>query len=63
MQSTSRYVAVIATALAVLAIGCAEPTSPRQNSLCSGGGTETWDLSCSSTAPVIRVDTAVAKTP
>ncbi len=58
-------VAIIATLLAALAVGCTEPTSPRNDTPCSGGGTGTWDITCTPAAAPARVDTAAtsAKTP
>jgi hypothetical protein len=66
VHSTSRYVAVLAAALAALAIGCAEPTSPHQGTACSGGGTGTWDITCSTTTatkPATSTDTAIVAKP
>lgn len=69
MQRTTRYVAVLATLLAALAVGCAETTAPSHDSPCSGGGTETWDI-CGSTNPpppstpnTVRADTTLVVKP
>jgi hypothetical protein len=57
-QSKHRYVVVLATALAALAVGCADSTAPRQD-VCSGGGTQGWDLTCSTATTTTQVDTTV----
>lgn len=62
MQRNTRYVAVLATLLAALAVACAEPSAPRQDAPCSGGGTGTWDRcdTTATTATTMRLDTATA---
>jgi hypothetical protein len=61
VRSTTRYIAVVGAVLAALAIACAEPTAPRSNALCSGGGTQGWDRcgtdSTAQSAAVIKVAT------
>jgi hypothetical protein len=56
VKSRIRYAAVLATALAALAVACSDATAPRQDSVCSGGGTQGWDLTCTTS---VHVDTAV----
>ncbi|MEO6865656.1 MAG: hypothetical protein ABI229_09390 [Gemmatimonadaceae bacterium] len=65
MTRTSKTAAIIATLLAALAVGCTEPTSPRNGTSCSGGGTGTWDITCTAVRAPLRVDTAAtsAKSP
>ncbi len=60
MRLNTRYLAVLGALVAAMAIACADPTSPKPSSDCSGGGTQGWDH-CSGTAIVI--DTMLAKTP
>lgn len=60
MQRNTRYVAVLATLIAALAVACAEPTAPRQDTPCiSGGGTGTWDRCPTTPATITRPDTAI----
>ena len=42
MRQIVRQILLVAALGAALA-ACAEPTAPRTSSLCSGGGTQTWD--------------------
>lgn len=44
MRTTTRCLAVVGALVAAFAIACADPTSPKTSSLCSGGGTQGWDL-------------------
>lgn len=60
-QITHRYIVVLGTALAALAIGCADSTAPRQD-VCSGGGTQGWDRTCdpgTTAATATHADTTV----
>jgi hypothetical protein len=60
-QGTHRYVVILATALAALAVGCADSTAPRQD-VCSGGGTQGWDRTCdpgTTAATATHADTTV----
>jgi len=43
MQKTTRYLALVGVLVAAFAIACADPTSPKTSSICSGGGTQGWD--------------------
>lgn len=64
VQRNTRYVAVLATLLAALAVACAEPSAPRQDAPCSGGGTGTWDRcdTTGTTGTTMHLDTATAAT-
>ncbi len=59
MRSTTRYITILGAVLAALAVACAEPTAPRSNALCSGGGTQGWDRcgsdSTSQSAAIVKV--------
>lgn len=44
VSRTSKYLAFLGAAAATLAIGCAEPTAPNHAGMCSGGGTQGWDI-------------------
>lgn len=63
MQRNTRYAAVLAALIAALAVACAEPTAPRQDSPCSGGGTETWDIcgTTTTTTAAAPLDTTTVK--
>ena len=61
VRSTTRYITILGAVLAALAVACAEPTAPRSNALCSGGGTQGWDHcgSDSTSQPVTIVKVAL----
>jgi hypothetical protein len=55
VRDTTKYLAILGAGIAILAVGCSEPTSPRPMPasdavVCSGGGTANWDL-CVAPAP------------
>lgn len=59
MRTTTGYLATLGALIAALAIACADPTSPKPSSDCSGGGTQGWDRCSGATT----IDTTFIKLP
>jgi hypothetical protein len=55
VRTATRCLAIVGALVAALAIACADPTSPKPSSLCSGGGTQGWDRCGGDSTQVIAV--------